>query len=167
MIRKHSTICLVSVVAMALGWSVLRAADPESAKEAAPDRAALEKQFEEMLSGATLNGNYTSGQKDANLKQDKYTIEKVSKLAGDLWLFNVRIQYGSKDMTLPLPLNVLWAGDTPSVTLDKESALPGLGSFSARVVFHEGKYAGTWSGGNHGGIVFVASSPVRRVHLDA
>ena len=110
MTGKLSTIGFVSVAVIALACSALRAADPEPAKEgekAAADRAALEKQFEQLLSGATLSGSYTSGKKDANLKQDKYTIEKVSKVAGDLWLFNVRIQYGSKDVTIPLPLKVL------------------------------------------------------------
>ena len=31
---------------------------------------------------------------------------------------------------------------------------PGLGTFSARVLFHEGRYAGYWHGADHGGHLF-------------
>jgi hypothetical protein len=171
MIHRHALCNIVWLAAIVLTASSAWSADPETdkperdkltgpkvtapeAKAGAVDQAARDKKFEEMLSGAVLTGNYTSGQKNPGpLKEDKYTIEKVSKLQGDVWLFNVRIQYGGKDVTVPLPLTVLWAGDTPMITLDK-SLVPGMGEFSARVVFHEGKYAGTWSGANHGGHLF-------------
>jgi hypothetical protein len=52
-----------------------------------------------------------------------------------------------------MPINVLWAGNTPVMTLDKIT-IPGLGTFSARVVFHENKYAGTWVHDNVGGHLF-------------
>lgn len=122
---------------------------------AAPSKAELEKKFQETLSGATLVGHFTEkGEAGGKLpKEEKYTIESVTKLQGDYWLFKSRIQYGDHDVTLPLPLRVLWAGDTPVITLDKVP-VPGLGTFTARVMIYDGQYAGSWSGGDHGGLLF-------------
>jgi hypothetical protein len=118
-------------------------------------QAEREAQFAELLSGATLVGHFTtSGEKaTGSPKEEKYTITKISKIQGDLWLFQVRIQYGDRDVTLPLPLPVKWAGDTPMIYLNN-MPIPGMGTFSARVVFAEGKYAGTWSAKDHGGHLY-------------
>ena len=126
-----------------------------SPNRAAPDRAVLEKQFQALLSGAALVGTYTvSGTQNQAYNQkprtERYTIAKVLKLQNDLWLFYTRIQFGNNDLTLPLPIRVKWAGDTPVITVTK-MLIPGLGTYSARVLIHEGQYAGTWSGGDHGG----------------
>jgi hypothetical protein len=119
------------------------------------EKKALEKKFQETLTAATLTGHFTSGKVDlANAKEEKYTIESVTKLPGtELWLFKARIQYGGHDVTMPLPLRVVWAGDTPVITLDKVS-VPGFGQFTARVMIFDGKYSGMWDGGNHGGLLF-------------
>ena len=54
----------------------------------------------------------------------------------------------------PLPLEVKWAGnDTPMITLTDLTIL-NQGPFSARVLFYNGKYAGTWSHGKVGGHMF-------------
>ena len=114
--------------------------------------AALEEHFRQSLSGATLVGHFTVGdQKD--LREEKYTITKVSKIPGGLWLFQVRIQYGNRDVTLPLPLKVEWAGDTPVITLT-DLSIPNLGTYTARVLIYRDQYAGTWSGGDVGGQMF-------------
>jgi hypothetical protein len=115
----------------------------------------LEKKFQVTLSGATLQGHFTSSRDEnaAASKEDKYTIASVTKLQGDVWLFNARIQYGAHDVTLPLPLRVVWAGDTPVITLDK-FPVPGMGEFTARVMVFDNQYAGMWDGGNHGGLLF-------------
>ncbi len=120
-----------------------------------PDRATLEKQFEETMSGATLVGTFTvTGRDDGKkLKEEKYTISKVSKVKDDYWLFVSRIQYGDHDVTLPLTLEVKWAGDTPVITLT-DVAVPGFGKFTCRVMVFRDQYAGTWSGGDHGGHMF-------------
>ncbi len=115
------------------------------------DQAALEKKFADDLSESVFVGFFTDTNKDMkNLKEERYTISKVSKVQGDTWLFQVRIQYGGKDATLPLPLEVKWAGDTPVITLTK-APVPGFGTFTARVVVYEDHYAGYWSGADHGG----------------
>ena len=54
-----------------------------------------------------------------------------------------------------MPVTVKWAGDTPVMSLDKVG-IPGLGTFSARVVLHEGRYAGTWIHDDVGGHMFGA-----------
>jgi len=135
-----------------------KAANKPAAREdddEAPSQAELDKQFEKLLSGATLAGQYTVAGADATSvpKEEKYSISKVSKIAGELWLLQVRIQYGDHDVNVPIPVPVKWVGSTPMIVLDKVN-VPMLGTFSARVVFHEGKYAGTWSGGDHGGHIF-------------
>lgn len=153
MIRLLRCALLASGILTALFWNVrLFAADPAPA---APAQAELEKKFAEALSGATMVGHYTNGPIDKNtrLEEDRYALTKVSKVNGDLWLFEARIQVEGHDVTLPVPLRVLWAGDTPVITLD-ELTLPGLGTFSARIVIHGHQYAGVWTHGDKGGEMF-------------
>ena len=85
-------------------------------------------------------------------KEDKYTILGVTKLGGDVWLINARIQYGKQDFVAPIPVQVKWAGDTPVIVVDKVP-VPGGGTYSARVLIYEKTYAGTWTGGDHGGLL--------------
>jgi hypothetical protein len=128
---------------------------PDKAPPAAPSQEVLEKEFAETMSGATLAGRFTlldaSGEQP--LKEDRYTLGKVAKLKNGFWSFETRIQYADHDVKLPLALQVKWAGDTPMITLT-DVAIPGLGTFTARVLVYRGHYAGTWSGGDHGGHLF-------------
>ncbi|MGC3970092.1 MAG: hypothetical protein QM775_23025 [Pirellulales bacterium] len=155
------TLTILILAAFALSSRVATfAADekPAEAKPAGLSQAELEKGFEESLSGSVFRGYFTlRGQEQKQgLKEEKYTIASVKKLEGndDLWLFQVRIQYGDHDLTLPLTLQVKWAGDTPVITLT-DMLVPGLGKFTLRVVVYRGQYAGTWDGGgDHGGHLF-------------
>ena len=131
-----------------------KAVAPPPQRKPAPDRAALEKQFAAALSGATLSGHFTRSDKpEEKLAEERYTIAKVSKIKDDYWLFQTRIQYGGHDVTLPLALEVKWAGDTPVITLT-DVLVPGFGTFTARVLVYRDQYAGTWTGGDHGGQLF-------------
>ena len=116
---------------------------------------ANEQRFQETLSDVTLIGHFTvAGQEDQRaLHEEKYTIEKVSKMNGDRWLFSTRVEYGGRDITVPLPLEVKWADDTPIITLT-DMELPQLGTYTARVLFYRGQYAGTWSSEKHSGHLF-------------
>ena len=67
-------------------------------------------------------------------------------------MINARIQYGNKDVTAPIPVQVKWAGDTPVIIVD-DVGVPGSGSYSARVMIYDNTYAGTWTGGDHGGLM--------------
>jgi len=134
------------------------AADAPAAPAAkGPSQAELEKEFEQTLSGCVFRGFFTNRGQEVKqgLKEEKYTITSVKKLEGkdDLWVFNVRIQYGDHDIALPLSLQVKWAGDTAVITLT-DMVVPGLGKFTSRVVVYRGQYAGTWDGGDHGGHLF-------------
>lgn len=117
-----------------------------------PDQAELDKQFEQTMNGATLIGRFTvegrGGGRDPG--EDRYHINKVTKLRGDYWMFTARVQYGKKDVTVPMMLQVKWAGDTPVITLTNLS-IPRLGTYTARVLIYSDHYAGYWSGGDHGG----------------
>lgn len=144
---------LLSSMGFALG-----AASAENAETKEPTHqekmAALEKQFEATLTNAALVGSFTvKGKDDGKLHQERYVISSVKKVEGEAWLFMARIQYGGKDATLPLILRVKWAGDTPVITLDNFK-VPGFGTFTARVMIFDNQYAGTWSGGDHGGQMF-------------
>ena len=89
-------------------------------------------------------------------KEDKYEIVSVAKTGGDSWVINARLHYKQLNVVLPIPVQVKWAGDTPVIIVD-HMVLPGPGyggtAYSARVLIHEKTYAGTWSGGDHGGLM--------------
>ena len=142
---------------------------PPQKPEPKVDQAELEKQFERNMTGATLVGRFSverRGNRDGGNpgpgnrggdnrgggepKAERYEILKVTKMRGDYWLFNARVQYGNKDVTAPIVLQVKWAGDTPVITLT-DVPIPGLGTYTARVLIYRDHYAGYWSGGEHGG----------------
>jgi hypothetical protein len=114
----------------------------------------LETKFKNLLTKATMSGRWCLV-KDGKLtpeKDDKYTIQSVSKLGGDMWIIHARIQYNKKDIVAPIPVQVKWAGDTPVIVVDN-IPVPGGGTYSARVLFYDKTYAGTWSGGEHVGLL--------------
>jgi hypothetical protein len=144
---------ILSMLAL-LAFSTLARAEDAKPDAAKPDQAALEKKFEETLTNAALVGTFTmKGKNEGKLNQERYVISSVKKVEGDSWLFMARIQYGKNDATLPLILRVKWAGDTPVITLDNFK-VPGFGSFTCRILIFDNQYAGTWSGGDHGGQMF-------------
>ena len=75
-----------------------------------------------------------------------------------MWQIPARIQYGENDVTLPIPLPIRWAGDTPVIVVDNVT-LPGFGTVSARVMFFDDHYAGYWKHGDHGGNLFGVIHP--------
>ena len=123
-----------------------------SSKPVTPQDA-LDKKFELDMKGVALVGRSSRLSSDKISSEEKYVIEKVTKLTGETWLFRSRFQYAGKDMPLPIPVTIKWAGETPVITLDKLS-IPGMGAFSARVVLDGGQYAGTWSSEKGGGQMF-------------
>jgi len=150
----------LSVLAVLLSWNYL-AEDCDRRPEAPPPAAPAEERQEELesefarsMSGAELVGYFTvdGEEEQKGLKEETYRLRTVKKLPrGDYWLFEYR--YGDDQTTIPVTLQVKWAGDTPVITLT-DAGIPGLGTFSARVVFYRGHYAGTWSASDHGGKLF-------------
>lgn len=126
---------------------------PAEQDDSAPlDQAALDSKFTESMAGVVFAGSYsvTSGGEEKPAQMEKYTITRVSKAKGDYWLFVARIQYGKTDLTVPMTLQVKWAGDTPVITLT-DLAIPALGTFTSRVMIYGDRYAGTWQHGKTGG----------------
>lgn len=115
----------------------------------------LEAKFQETLTNAVLKGNFRDVNEDGSLskeQEDQYTIEKVEKVGEDVWTVWARIQYGKADVTLPVPVYVKWAGDTPVISVT-DVGLPGLGTYTARVMVYRDLYTGTWFGPGHGGLM--------------
>ncbi len=121
-----------------------------------PDRAALEKKLVETLSGATLVGYYTKTTIDpSKLREERYKIYSMERLADteDTWTITAQVTYGERDLRVPVPIQVKWAGDTPVLTLT-ETAIPLLGTFTTRVMIYEDHYAGYWRHDDVGGQLF-------------
>ena len=125
----------------------------------------LERAFEESMRGVVLVGNFTVFGSDSQadertseappvrLRSERYEIERVVKRTGDIWTFHARIRFGEKDVTVPVPVKLVWADDTPMVSVT-DLGIPGLGSYTARVAFYRDSYAGMWWGKDHGGNMF-------------
>ena len=125
-------------------------AGPARGAEKVPDQAELDKGFEKTMSGATLVGHFSMDGRGGQPKEERYTIQKVTKQQGDVWLFLARIQFGGRDVTIPMRIPVKWAGDTAVISVT-DIGFPGLGTYTARVLIYGDQYAGTWSGKDHGG----------------
>lgn len=139
--------------------------DPAAPTEKSPgvDRQAeLETEFRSALTGATLEGTWqmtgegglTSRAPLTDAKPDRYTIATVEKGLEDHWVVGARIEFADKDVTVPVPVRVVWAGDTAVITVD-EIPIPLVGTYSARVMIHKGFYSGIWysTGKNYGGVM--------------
>lgn len=125
------------------------------------DREKLYENFQKMMTKVKLVGNFTiEGSEKEELLKDEYVVEKVKKTdEGDFWVVTARIKYGNVDLSVPVPVEVKWAGKTPVITLDNIT-IPGLGTFSSRVVLDQGKYAGTWTHDKVGGHMFGKIVPL-------
>src|SRR3981189_2557771 len=88
-----------------------------SRKPAADGAAENERKFEEMMTGVTLVGHSTSTTREGLSAEERYTIDKISRLADDIWLLQARIKFGSNDLAVPIPVAIKWAGDTPVITM--------------------------------------------------
>jgi hypothetical protein len=114
-----------------------------------------EQRLAEYLSGIKFVGKFTVDGKDgAEPKTEEYTISKCEKLpAAEMYRMTARIKYGDVDSEVPLDIRIVWSGNTPVITLDA-FWIPGMGTFGARVLIHEGRYAGTWQHDAVGGHLF-------------
>ena len=138
-----------SVAVASVAGGVAAAQEKDGAKL---NREEQEKAFSERMTGSVLVGHYSViGKETKPANPERYELKKVSKFADDLWVFEARIKYGQTDVTLPLTLRMIWADDTPMISLTNVT-LPGLGAaFGARVIFDGDLYAGTWHHGKIGG----------------
>lgn len=129
-------------------------AAPATKETAKPTQAELEAKFKETLKQATFKGRWNAIENGAlgPEKEDSYSISSATKLSGESWIVSAKMQYGKKELVLPIPVKVRWAGDTPIIVVEK-LPIPGGGVYSARVLVYDNTYAGTWSGGDHAGLL--------------
>ena len=141
---------LTAVVVFGAGWVAGRLAigsvvAPSSLTE-------TERRFAASMRDVTMIGTYTvAGREDGTLRSDRYDIASVEKVGEDLWRFNARFDCcGVGPGAFPVVVPMRWVGDTPVIMMT-DTSLPGLGTFTVRVLFHADRYAGTWQHGNVGG----------------
>ena len=156
---KATAIVVALAVMLGVGWllavaGVGRVADIESLSE-------RERAFTERMRNVVLVGHFTvAGSERRDRMPERYEIERVEKLDGDRWRFMARVVYMNVDVTVPVVVPVVWARDTPMVSIT-DVTLPGLGEgFSARVLFYDQRYAGTWDHGEYGGLMFGTIEPM-------
>ena len=126
------------------------AAKPDVAAKAEA-LTAEEQAFATLLTGADLVGSFTVDGQTGTPKQDRYSITKATKLKGNQWALFARIKYNEVDITVPVGVNVDWAGKTPVLSVT-DLKIPGLGSeFGSCILFEGDRYAGTWHHGKVGG----------------
>lgn len=123
------------------------------------EQAALEAAFLAQMDGCRMVGHFTETGSDKPPQKDSYTIARVKNLRDEKWQFDAKIEYGGKSVTLPLAVDVYWAGDTPTIQVSR-LLVPTLGTFDARIVLHGNQYAGLWSGKNHGGYMYGVIEPL-------
>ena len=121
--------------------------------KAPQDQASREKWFAELLTNADLVGSFTTDGRDAPPKEDRYTILKAVKGEGDNWVLTAKIGYKGISVPIDITVPVKWAGDTPMIQMTDQK-VPGYGSFTVRLMFYGKHYAGTWSAGDHGGLMW-------------
>ncbi len=150
-------------VTFGLGWVVAKS----GAGQAAPiaSLSDLERSFRERMQQVVLVGHFTiDGRETGGALPERYEIDGVEKVGDDRWRFDVRMVYGSVDVTLPVVVPVVWAGDTPMVSIT-DFGIPGLeGVFTARVFFYEDRYGGSWQHdmerGVFGGLMYGHIEPM-------
>lgn len=138
-------LCSVPFAIQAQEKAPVKKQQPVSQKE-------REKNFAEQMENTVLIGFFTldSEEQAKPGKPERYEIRKISKAENNMWVFQSRIKYGSVDTVLPILLPIEWAGDTPIVSMT-DFVIPGMGTFTCRVMFYKDRYAGTWQHGDKGG----------------
>ncbi|WP_442510726.1 hypothetical protein SH528x_002368 [Novipirellula sp. SH528] len=154
MSRLIAAFCFAGMLITLSNISVLADEPATNEKETSKAESRGER-IADYLTGAKFVGKFTvDGKEDASPKTEEYTISKCEKLADkDMYRLTARIKYGDVDSEIPMDLPILFAGNTPVITLNSLS-LPGMGTFSARVLIHEGRYSGTWQHDKVGGHLF-------------
>ena len=141
-----------------LGWLV---AATGAGQDVAPEPLTdLERAFTGRMRDVALVGHFTiEGRESGGGNPERYEIARVTKVGDDRWRFGVHMTHPNFDATLPIVVPLVWAGDTPMVAITDVS-IPGVGdSLTARVLFYEDHYAGSWRHRQFGGLMYGAIQP--------
>ena len=149
---KLGGVVVLLAVVFAAGWLVAnlgvgQAVDPASLTD-------LERDFTERMQNVALVGHFTiDGREEMGGRPERYELASVTKVGGNEWRFDARITFGSTDVTLPVTVPIVWAGDTPMISIT-DFTIPQLGTFDTRLIFHDDRYAGSWQHGEFGGLMY-------------
>ena len=152
--RVVLTLALLFVVAAAVasGWFV--SATGMTTRMDPSTLPTVERQFAERMRNVRLVGRFTmAGREDRAPAADSYEIDSVEKVGDDRWRFNARIGEYGNNLTIPIVVTMRFADDTPMILMT-DSSIPGVGTFTSRVIFYADRYAGTWQHGERGGHLF-------------
>jgi len=134
-------ISLAVLVSLTLTGFVV--ADEKNNKQTRREKA--EAKFTELLTDVTLVGRFsvTANDEEKASKPDRYKIQKVEKLPNGRWMFYYE---KSPKVVITIPLAVAFTGDTPMIAMTNQT-IPGVGTFSCRIIFYDNLYTGTWRHG--------------------
>jgi hypothetical protein len=150
---KAIYLLVLTIVFLSAPPQTIAAPPSDDAPQQTADRSKREKDLAERLSNARMIGFYVTEGQNGPPQQDSYTLGKVDKADGDKWTFQARIEFNKKTLTVPLEIPIYWANETPVITVT-DFTIPGMGTYTARVMIHGDHYAGTWSSPNHGGYLW-------------
>lgn len=154
---KLTSMGVVLALTFVLGWTAAKtgggqAVDPASLTD-------LERAFAERMQNVTLVGHFTiEGRDEGGGRPERYEIERVTKVGDSDWRFDARLTYGDIDVTLPVTVPIVWAGDTPMITITNLT-IPTLGTFTVRLMVYDDRYAGSWQHGESGGLMYGVIEP--------
>jgi len=152
MTRILKLVLLIVVLVFALGWSVAKTGGGQEVELAS--LTDLERAFTERMRSVTLVGSFTiDGRESEGGRPERYKIEQVTKINDSDWRFDARITYANVDVTLPVTVPIVWAGDTPMIAIT-DFTIPTLGTFTVRLLFYDDRYAGSWQHGETGGLMY-------------
>lgn len=156
-VLKLVSVVVVLALTFGFGWTLAKsgvgqAVDPASLTD-------LERAFTERMQNVTLVGHFTiEGRESLGARPERYEIERVTKVGDTDWRFDARITYADIDVTLPVTVPIVWADDTPMITIT-DFAIPTLGTFTVRLIFYDDRYAGSWQHGEYGGLMYGVIEP--------
>ena len=115
-----------------------------------------EERFKYLFTKATLSGRWAAlrgGQLGEERTGDKYSIVGVAKGTGDNWIVQAKMKYGGQDIVMPVPVQMRFVGDTAILEVNN-LAIPGGGTYTARLMIFERTYSGTWKDQRGGGMLY-------------
>jgi hypothetical protein len=127
-----------------------------AADEGTANQEAMEQKFSAMLEEATLHGTWAPFRAEGlgDDLEDRYFIVRAAKEKGDRWLIVSRLNYKGQQLDVPIPVVIKFAGDAAVMILNDVPVGEGK-TWSARILFHDDVYAGSWWGAEkkEGGVV--------------
>jgi hypothetical protein len=115
-----------------------------------------EERFKVLFTKSYLSGRWAplkNGTLGDERSGDKYNIVSAVKGKGDNWIVNAGLKYRDKEIVLPIPVQMKFAGDVAILEVNN-LGIPGGGTYSARLLIYERTYSGTWKGPRGGGMLY-------------